>query len=194
MECVKCGEQNVGGVEACARCTWPFSLAAWKSTSFWIRRITVDTGSINAKGQTPELNTLERWEAEGKIDLQRSDAMPRELDGEAWVMKARPLSAQPGLFSLDPGVLEGPDVLAGPDLRSELEEILFPDARPVTDNQASDVEHLRRHVLAGSDVFVTLNVNDFVLRGRSEELRARGIWILTPTELVRLLSELYEWA
>jgi hypothetical protein len=154
----------------------------------------VDTGSINAKGQTPELNTLERWEADGKIDLQRSDAILQELRGEVRAMKARSVSAQPGLFSLDPSVLEGPDVLAGPDLRSELEEILFPDAQPITDNQAQDVEHLRRHVLAGGDVFVTLNVNDFMLRGRSEELRARGIWVLTPTELVTLLSELYEWA
>lgn len=194
MECVKCGEQNVGGVESCAQCTWPSALPAWKSTSFWIRRITVDTGSIHAKGQTPELNTLERWEAEGKIELQRSDAILQELRGEVRAMKAQSVRAQPGLFSLDPGVLEGSDVLAGPDLRSELEEILFPDAQPLTDSQVHDVEHLRRHVLAGSDVFVTLNVNDFVLRGRSEELRARGIWVLTPTELVTLLSELYEWA
>src|SRR5258705_3610016 len=113
MECVKCGEQNVGGVEACARCTWPFSLPAWKSTSFWIRRVTVDTGSINAKGQTPELSTLERWEADGKIELQRSDAILQELRGEVRAMKAQSVSAQPGLFSLDPSVLEGPDVLAG---------------------------------------------------------------------------------
>ena len=194
MECVKCGEQNVGGVEACARCTWPFSLPAWKSTSFWIRRITVDTGSLNAKGQTHELDVLERWEAEGKIELQRSDAMVREVGGEARVTKAYSLGSQPGLFAPDASALERPDAAAGPDLRSELEEILFPDARPLTDNQVDDIEHLRHHVLAGGDVFVTLNVNDFVLRGRSEELRARGIWVLTPTELVTLLSELYEWA
>ena len=194
MECVKCGEQNVGGVEACARCTWPFSRPAWKSTSSWIRRITLDTGCVNAKGQNPELNTLERWAAEGKIELQRAEAMLQELRGEARVTKAHSLAAQPGLFTLGASVLGRPDVLAGPDLRSDLEEILFPTAHPLTDNQAYDVEHLRRHVLTGGDVFVTLNVNDFVLRGRGEELRARGIWVLTPTELVTLLSELYEWA
>ena len=193
MECVKCGEQNVGGVEACARCTWPFSLPAWKATSFWIRRITIDTGSLNAKGQTQELQTLERLEAEGRIELQRSDAMFQELGGEARVTKAYSLRSQPGLFAPDTSVLARPDAPAGPDLRSELEEILFPDGHPLTDEQAHDVEHLRRHVLAGGDVFVTLNVNDFVLRGRSEELRARGIWVLTPLELVTLLSELYEW-
>jgi hypothetical protein len=153
----------------------------------------VDTGSLNAKDQTSELNTLERWEADGKIELQRSYAILQELRGEVRAMKAQSFSAQPGLFSLDPNVLEGPDVLAGPDLGSELEEILFPDAKPLTDSQAQGIEHLRRHVLAGSDVFVTLNVNDFMLRGRSEELRARGIWVLTPAELVTLLSELYEW-
>jgi hypothetical protein len=192
MECVKCGEQNVGGVEACGRCTWPFSLPAWKSTSFWIRRITVDAASLDA-GQVDELQTLERWEAEGKIELRPSDAMVEELRGAARVTKAYSLSAQPGLFAPEAGVVEEPGALAGPDLRSELEEILFPDAHPLTDDQTRDLEHLRRHVFVGGDAFVTLNVNDFVLRGRSEELRARGIWVLSPAELVTLLIDLYEW-
>ena len=194
MECVKCGEDNVTGAPACNRCTWPLCLQAWKSTSFWIRRITIDSRSIDANGRSPEFSTFERWEADGRIELQRSDAMLPDLRGEARLTSVRPASSQPGLFGLDGRVIAEPDVLAGPDVQAELEEILFRDAHPLTDGHAADVEHLRRHVLAGRDVFVTLNVNDFVSRGRSEELCARGIWVLTPTELVTLLADLYEWA
>ena len=89
--------------------------------------------------------------------------------------------------------LGGPDVLAGPDLPGELRQILFPTASPLTENQRNDVEHLRLHVRTGGDVFVTLNPNDFITRGRHEMLRSFGIWVLSPGELVGLLKESYGW-
>ena len=81
----------------------------------------------------------------------------------------------------------------GPDLPSELQQILFPTANPLTENQRSDVEHLRLHVRTGGDVFVALNPNDFITRGRQETLRSFGIRVLSPSELVGLLTELYGW-
>ena len=192
-ECVKCGHRNVAGATACAQCTWPFSREAWTSTKQRIRRVTLDTGCVNAKGLDADLNTLEQWAASGCLELQRSGAMLQELSGEARVAKAKSLPPHPGLFTLGVSALGGPDVLAGPDLPKELEQILFPTAHPLTDNQRYDVEHLRLHVRTGGDVFVTLNPNDFITRGRHETLRSFGIWVLSPDELVGLLRELYGW-
>ncbi|MGH8831860.1 MAG: hypothetical protein ACREXV_12315 [Polaromonas sp.] len=148
---------------------------------------------MNAKGRDPDLNTLERWAATGSLELQRSEAMLRELAGEARVEKAQRLASHPELFTLGSSILGGPDVLAGPDLPDELQQILFPTAKPLTDNQRHDVEHLRLHVRTGGDIFVTLNPNDFITRGRQETLRSFGIWVLSPKELVGLLSEIYGW-
>jgi hypothetical protein len=192
-ECVKCGEINAPEAEACDRCTWPFSILAWQSTTQRVHRLTLDTGCINAKGLNPDLNTLERWAANGLIALQRSEAMLGELRGDARVEKAQALEPHPGLLTLDVSVFDGPDVFAGPDLGSEIAEILFPTAHPLTSNQSHDVEHLRLHVRTGGDIFVTLNPNDFVTRGRQEELRSSGIWVLSPTESVSLLGDLYGW-
>jgi hypothetical protein len=192
-ECVKCGQFNAPGAQACGRCTWPFSRKAWDTTTQRLRRITLDTGCINAKGFNHDLNTLERWAAHGQIVLQRSDAMLAELHGEARIEKAKALTPHPGLLTFGVSIYGGPDVFAGPDLSSEIEYVLFPTAHPLTSNQGHDVEHLRLHVRTGGDVFVTLNPNDFVTRGRQEELRSWGIWVLSPAESVRLLGDLYGW-
>lgn len=116
-----------------------------------------------------------------------------ELAGEARVAKARSLEPHPGLITLGRSALGGPDVLGGPDLPGELQQILFPTAKPLTENQRYDVEHLRLHVRTGGDVFVTLNPNDFITRGRQQTLRSFGMWVLSPSELVGLLAELYGW-
>jgi hypothetical protein len=87
--------------------------------------VTLDTGCINAKRLNADLNTLERWAADGHIALQRSEAMLGELRGEARVEKAKSLGRHPGLLTFDVSVFGGPDVLAGPDLNAEIEDILF---------------------------------------------------------------------
>lgn len=116
-----------------------------------------------------------------------------ELAGEARVAKARSLAQHPSLFTLGHSALGGPDVLAGPNVPGELQQILFPTANPLTENQRYDVEHLRLHVQTGGDVFVTLNPNDFITRGRQETVRSFGVWVLSPSDLVGLLTELYGW-
>jgi hypothetical protein len=192
-ECVKCGADTPDGATSCSRCTWPFSPDAWSASTLRIRRITIDTGCINVKGKNAALNTLEQWARDGRLELQRSDAMLGELIGEVRVEKASAMDEHPGLFTLDKSVLNGPDVLAGPDLGPDIQNVLFPTAHSLTDNQLHDIEHLRLHVLTGGDVFVTLNRNDFITRGRQDILRACGIWVMEPVELVDLLKMLYEW-
>ena len=177
FECVKCGHRNKKGDMACARCTWPFTHEAWKTTTLRPRRITLDTGCINAKGRNPDLNVLEDWAQTGQIEFQRTDAMLKELRGKYRVQKASSLPAQPKLFTLDVSVLGGPDVLAGPDMNAELRRVLSPTANPLTENQKRDVEHLFHHVRTGGDLFVTLNTNDFIAHGRQDILCLVGIWV-----------------
>ncbi len=191
--CVKCGIEILTDVRSCSACTWPFSLDAWPETSIQIHRITLDTGCINAKGRNKWLNTLERWAARGLLELQRSDAMLTELSGDERVAKAESIPQHPRLFVLDSSTLHEPEVLAGPDLWPELREELFPTAHPMTSNQVHDIEHLRTHIRTGGDVFVTLNPNDFIKRGRQERMRACGIWVMWPKEIVDLLHSLYGW-
>lgn len=119
--------------------------------------------------------------------------MLEELRGGPRVAKAKLLSPHPRLFTIGSSTIGGPDVLAGPDLVGELQEILFPTSNPLTENQRRDIEHLRLHVQTGGDVFVTLNPNDFITRGRQDVLRSFGIWALSPGETVGLLNELYGW-
>jgi hypothetical protein len=154
----------------------------------------LDTGCVNAKGLDPDLNTLERWAAAGHLELQRSNAMLGEITGAPRVTKARRFPQHPRLFTLGPSALGGPGVLAGPDLADKFQQILFPTANPLTQNQRYDVEHLRLHVRTGGDAFVTMNPNDFITRGRQETLRSFGVWVLSPGDLVRLLIELYGWS
>lgn len=193
FECVKCGHRNKKGAAACARCTWPFSREAWKTTTLRLRRIALDTGCINAKGRNPDLNILENWAQTRQIEFQRTDAMLQELKGEHRVQKAFSLPPQPKLFTLDVSVLGGPAVLAGPDMSVELRQILFPTASPLTENQKRDVEHLFHHVRTGGDLFVTLNPNDFIEHGRQDTLRLVGIWVVTPQQAVELLKEAHGW-
>ena len=190
---MKCGHRNKKGAAACTRCTWPFSREAWKTTTLRPHRVTLDTGCINAKGLNPDLNILEDWAQTRQIEIQRTDAMLKELKGERRVQKASSLPPQPKLFTLDVSVLGGPDVLAGPDMSVELRRILFPTANPLTENQERDVEHLFHHVRTGGDLFVTLNPNDFIAHGRQEALRLVGIWIVTPRQAVELLKEAHGW-
>ena len=175
IECVKCGHPYLLGEPSCSRCTWPFSTEAWSSTTLRVRRITLDTGCINAKRRDLHLNKLESWEEAGRLQLQRSGEMLRELSGRQRVAKAETISSHPNLFRLGLSVLDGPDVLAGPDLGGELHSILFPTTQQLTANQKSDIEHLRLHVQTGGDLFVTLNKNDFITQGRQDRLLRRGI-------------------
>jgi hypothetical protein len=120
--------------------------------------------------------------------------MFKELKGDARIAKAeRSLGEHPGLFTIGQSVIGGPDVLVGPDLASELPQILFPTSAVLTDNQRRDAEHLTLHIRSGGDLFVTLDESAFIKDGRQESFWARGIWVLTPPQAVDLLHELYEW-
>jgi hypothetical protein len=194
MECVKCGLKTDDAQPNCRHCTWPNSDAGWGSTTFKIKKVTLDTGCINAKQQDSALNTIERWAASGDLELQRSDTFLKEFSGpQAHVDKATDIDPFPRLATFGVSTFDGGDVLAGPDLGLEIKRILFPTVAHLNSNQQNDVEHLRQHVRTGLDVFLTKNVNDFIRGGKQETLRKRGIWVYTPDELVVRLGALSGW-
>lgn len=193
FECVKCGHQNEHGSSQCAKCTWPFSEGAWSNTKFKIQKITIDTGCVNAKGENEDLNRLEQWEGEDLIEIQRADVFMKELKGDDRIAKAEQVQPHPGLFTIGQSKIGGGDVLAGPDLTTEIQKVLFPTVQTLGSNQTNDVQHLSQHVRVGGDVFMTLNTRDFINRGKQEALTERGIWVFTPPEIVALLERLYGW-
>jgi len=195
-ECVRCGHDNLRDAAACRDCAWPLALDAWRGSHHQIRRMSLDTGCVNAKRANPHLNLLERWADEGHITLERSGAFLAELKGYLRRRKAEAIAPHRPVWRLGvPGLSElGINTfLAGPDLGHEVAPVLFPTAAILTSNQAADVEHLRQHVITGADVFVTLNERDFIRRGKQDRLRRHGIWVLTPQGATQLLGELYGW-
>lgn len=194
MRCPHCG---VGEIEKdnCSNCTWPYSLEGWKQYNRGIKRLSIDTGCINAKGNLASLNTLERWKNEGKLEIQRASSFLEEFRGpDHHVKKAKEISELPALFFLGSSILGRRDVLAGPDLRDVVKTILFPTVAILNQNQEYDVQHLHEHIRSGGDIFVTLNLKDFIYSGKKEKLRKYGVWVLTPDETLCLIDDLYGWS
>jgi hypothetical protein len=194
--CLACGRQIADIGDTCPQCTWPYALEGWEGNEqFRIDRITVDTNCVNSKHKNVDLNTLERWESERHILLQRSSAFLDEHRGpDARQAKAEAIAPHPQLFTIGISTLGGGDVLAGPDMQYEIRKILFPTTKDLTPTQAQDVEHLRQHVRTGGRAFLTLNVRDFIRKGKQRALSDLGIWVFTPQELVELLKHLYGYA
>jgi len=195
-ECVRCGHDNRHDAAACHDCAWPLAVDAWRDSHHQIRRISLDTGCVNAKRANIHLNLLERWAKDGRITLERSGAFLAELKGYVRRRKAEGIAPHRPVWRLGvPGMSElGINTfLAGSDVGEEVAPVLFPTAATLTGNQAADVEHLCQHVITGADAFVTLNEQDFIRRGKQERLRRQGIWVLTPKGATQLLSELYGW-
>ena len=195
-ECVKCGHMNQSGVSKCQDCTWPMSIDAWQSTNFVIHRITIDTSCINAHRTDSGLNQLEKYQSEGRILLQRADIMLEELRGIGRIQRAQEIPRHP-----DPWLLEGPGrselgnstVLGGPDFEELIRPILFPTTAQLNDNQQRDVEHLRSHVMAGADIFVTLNTQDFINRNKQQQLMELGVWVYDPAKFIEFLVDSFDW-
>lgn len=192
FECVKCGYKNEHCARRCEICSWPFSKDAWPSTNLKIKKISIDTGCVNAKRANADLNTLESWASMGRIEIQRSDAFMEELKGHDRVIKAKEIPSHPPLFKFG-DTLGGDGVLSGPDLSQYVHKVLFPTTRNLTPNQKNDIRHLSQHIKVGGDIFVTLNTNDFIKHGKQATFAERGIWVFTPTDAVHLLRQLYSW-
>ncbi len=162
-------------------------------------RITIDTNCINATRKIKAVNTLERWETEGKIQL---DATTRLLLETGNHSARRAKSAAMNNIA-EPAILGQSflDVAYIPSLGPQFDQVaavLFPGMRPdqveADTNKANDVMHLLSHHDGGGDFFVTNDSKDFIKADRRQLLRARfGIVVMTAAEMVEHLSSEYSW-
>ncbi len=190
-KCIHCGVGEVGP-DNCAACSWPYSDKGWSNFTMGLRRITIDTNCINAKQANEALNQLEQWKNDGKIEIQKSTPFSIEAKGNLMrEAKEKQVPGHPPLFTLGASTLGGGAVLAGPDLREEIQTILFPGVKQLSQGQERDVQHLAEHVRTGGHLFVTLDTSDFISGSKQKTLRSFGVWAVTPENAVKLLSSVY---
>lgn len=192
-KCIHCGVGEVGP-DNCAACSWPYSEKGWSNFKMGLRRITIDTNCINAKQAHDQLNLLEKWKKEGKIEIQKSTPFSEEAQGNLKrEAKEKQVSSHPHVFILGSSFLGGGAVLAGPDLRGEIQAILFPGVTQLSSGQERDVQHLAEHVRTGGHLFLTLDTSDFMSGSKETKLRALGVWAVTPEKAVELLISVHGW-
>ncbi len=192
-ECVKCGRDNEIGAQSCGDCAWPLTLNSWRFSARRVERVTIDTNCINQRRADQDLNTIERWGSERKFVIERAPAMLNELKGAQRIAKAQTLAQHRDGWILGVSALGIDTYLAGPNMETELVDVLFPTTAVLNGNQRADVEHLRSHIQTGADIFLTRDAGDFIVGGKRDELLPYGIWILSPREFVLLCQEAYAW-
>ncbi|MCA9652040.1 MAG: hypothetical protein KC501_19140 [Myxococcales bacterium] len=148
------------------------------------------------------MNTLERWSAEGKVQLDRTFRLrmetakyvPARAKMERMNVVAEPAVADVSFYDTDE--IFYADV-PGPQF-DELSSVLFPGVAPrdvaLDPNRANDVMHLVAHASGGGAIFVTQDEKDFIKGSRREQLReAFGIVVMTPEEAVAHLADEHGW-
>jgi hypothetical protein len=165
--------------------------------------ITVDSNLINTKKQIPAMNTLERWEKEGKIVLCGAERLaieiskhPRQPDASKRVREMKGISepcvigqSYIGHSYITNGKPEDPQFC-------DIASIMFPQKKydELSQNEANDVMHLISHYFAGADYFITNDRKDFIDGGKQDLLKKRfRLNVMTPDELVSHFVTKYDW-
>lgn len=160
-------------------------------------RLTIDTNCINTKGRIEAMNTLERWETEGKVKLFRTQRSLLEA-GNSSARREKVLNranvGEPAIADISfldsDAYLDGP----GPEFDSVF-KLLFrgidPGEQKPENNHMTDVMHLLSHASSGNDVFVT-NDNDF-LREADKLKRQWGIVVMKPDAVVAECQRIHGW-
>ena len=163
-------------------------------------KLTIDTNIINVRGKLPAVNTLERWQAEGKVQLIGTERLKDETASHkkaSQKVNSMPNVSEPmvlGVSRLGHAYLAGEN--SGPGFM-ELAQVLFPnqkDPLSLSNGDTNDVMHLVSHAHSKNEVFVTNNTKHFIANGRREKLKdGFGIVIMTPEEVVDHLSARHGW-
>lgn len=184
--CCRCSTALQAQAINCPGCTWPCHPDGWSRNRRPLRRLTLDTGCVNARGQCANLNQLEAWQVAGHIVLERTPAM-KELRGAARIARADTIKRQPRLF-MDIGGGWGNSVLPARLVPIEdLRLLLIPKTTPaaMSVNWLRDLEHLQHHVRTGADLWITKDTAaGFIDSPRREALYRIGIWAFTPLQAV----------
>jgi hypothetical protein len=167
--------------------------------------LTLDTSVVVAAEQRqtrhdlPSIDRLIDLAVAGVVKLQLCEAYERDFarypDDEgrqrrlAWLRNSPviPRRASGGI-RLGVSSLDGNDLLATPEqaeVNQWLTELL--GVRGTRPSKAySDIDHLLAHLMAGAAAFVTVD-SKTILRHR-EQLRTRGVTVVTPAEALRLVD------
>lgn len=164
-------------------------------------KITIDANLINARGKLPAMNALEKWQAEGKLQLVGAQRLEDEIashplqpEANAKVARMENIS-EPAVWGISKWG-KATWASAGKVSYKELASILFPavDLEKLSDNQKNDVMHLLGHAYSDSEIFITDNTKDFIANGRQETLLSGfKILVMTASNAITFLSERHGW-
>ncbi len=155
-------------------------------------KITIDVNLMYAEPVVPAMETLKRWEKEGKVVLVEAEP-PRGDRSPSYGWPGSPPKPQAphrngprGRMKKEAGSLDFKGVAA----------VLFPqkDSQKLSMGEVNNVAHLIKHHSSKNEMFVTHNAKDFIESGRRERLKASfGVIAMTPEETVTMLSEMECW-
>ena len=163
-------------------------------------KLTIDTNLINIKQELQSMNTLERWQIEGKVKLFGTERLKDETSRH---IKARqkvismPNVSEPGVWGVSKfGKAKWPNDTRGPSFK-ELAGVLFPNQKKLvllSEADTNDIMHLMAHAHNDCEFFLTHNTKHFIQDGRKKILNVKfGVVVATPEEAVTQFSEKYGW-
>lgn len=163
--------------------------------------LTLDTSCINAKGKNKALNELEALQNKGLIHLVSTTSVEEELlqpDKEPYRTQRLDKFSEyeevdVGYWVLDYSRLGISTKLGSESTKEEMHKIasiLFPYRAwsSLTSKQIRDVMVMHTHFTNNRDIFVTLNIKDFIGKNRTKQKRLNqqfGICVMTPSEALK---------
>jgi hypothetical protein len=173
-----------------------------------VMRVLLDMNCANVEGAIPDLNIIESWGTEGRIDLRVAVAFerearqwrgPRGASAQEKACALRPIP-QPMVYDLQGensgGALDSDDCYyddrRGPWF-DDIARILFPSTEPqaLTGNQEQDVLHLLTAESARG--FFITNDSDIVGPHKPQALAQLGINVLRPAAFVGQMRAAHGW-
>jgi hypothetical protein len=156
--------------------------------------ITIDKKLISESTNSEAIQTLKRWQTEGKLEL--VDTEPKEkfqAETKAW-FTVNNVETKNSNFG-------GPSKRRAPKSAhkinfTQVAGVLFPhrDSKRLDMSEINDVAHIIIHHTSGNKIFVTDNTNTFIVQGRRERLKSSfGVVALTPEETVQWFVEHEGW-
>jgi len=165
-----------------------------------MHKLTIDTNLINIKQKLQSMNTLERWQIEGKVKLIGTERLKNETSNNekaSQKVNAMPNVSEPGVWDVsDWEKAHWSNDTSGPSF-NELAAVLFPNQKELSllsKADTNDIMHLMAHADNDCEFFLTHNKKHFIQDGRKNLLKVKfGIVVATPEEAVTQFSEKYGW-
>lgn len=158
-----------------------------------VYKLTIDVNLMAAGLKLDAMDTLKRWEAEGKIQLLEAD--PPKTAAYGWPGAApQPPPVAPAPWGRQRRRLKKSEESGNASFKS-VAAVLFPGKDPwkLNMSEVNNVAHLIRHHSTKNDIFVTNN-STFLEGGRREVLKSYfGITAMNPDEVVRWLEHSDGW-